>query len=289
MSKLIAAFRREIKRPFSLLFKLLCYLAAGFTLLALVLVVGYILVRGIPHLSWEVVFGKYSSENPSMFVPICTTVVLILCTLVLAVPLSVCSAIYLTEYTGRRSKIVAVIRLAIETLAGIPSIIYGLFGSIFFGEVLGWGYSILSGICTAAIMVLPVIIRSTEESIKAVPDTYREASYGLGASKLRTIFKVVLPAATSGIASAVVLSTGRIIGETAALLFTLGTVTNTPGSLMDASRSLALHMYVLTSDGGITGRNTAFATGVVLILVVVTVNLLASKLAGKFGGNNRLG
>lgn len=285
---MIERLQREMKKPLSLLFKLLCYLSAAATVLALAAIVGYILINGIPHLSWEIVFGRYSSENPSMLVPMCTTVVLVICTLILAVPLSVFSAIYLTEYTRRSSRIVGLIRLAIETLGGIPSIVYGLFGSIFFGTVLNWGYSILSGVCTAAIMVLPVIIRATEESIKAVPDTYREASYGLGASKLRTIFKIVLPAASSGIASAIVLSIGRIIGETAALMFTLGTVTNTPRSLMDASRSLALHMYVLTSDGGITGRNTAFATGVVLILVVIVVNLLADRLAEKMGGKNNL-
>lgn len=279
--------KRYREKPLSFVFMLLCYLAIAVTVGALLAVLGYIFVNGIPNLSLELVFGKYSSDNPSMAISIFTTLVLIGLTLLIAAPIAIFSAIYLTEYTKKGSKVIKLIRLAVQTLSGIPSIVYGLFGSIFFGGVLGWGYSILTGTCTVAIMVLPIIISSTEEAIKAVPDSYREGSYGLGASKLRTIFKIVVPSAAPGILSAIILSVGRIVGETAALIFTLGSVTEMPGSVMDASRTLAIHMYINTRDGGMTGRETAFATGVILILVVIVVNLAATYLAKKVGGGNK--
>ena len=175
--------------------------------------------------------------------------------------------------------------MATETLAGIPSIVYGLFGAIFFGSVLGFGYSILTGCLTVAIMLLPVIIRQTEEAIKSVPDTYREGSFGLGATKLRTVFKIVLPSAVPGILSAIILSIGRIIGETAALIFTLGSVAKLPSSVLDSSRTLAIHMYISTRDGGAAGREVAFLTGTILIVIVLLINILASYLAKKVGGS----
>ena len=272
------------RKPLSLALFLLLNLAMLLTIASLIFVIGYIFVNGVSHLTPELVFGKYSSDNPSMSFAIVTTIILVIVALLLAAPLSIFCAIYLTEYAKRGNKIVKVIRLATETLAGIPSIVYGLFGSIFFGTVLGWGYSILTGACTVAIMVLPVIIRSTEESILSVPDSYREGSYGLGASKLRTVFKIVLPSAMPGILSAVILSVGRIVGETATLIFTLGSVAKMPGSLLDSSRTLAVHMYISTRDGGMAGRNTAFATGVILVSIVLVINLLASYLAKKVSG-----
>lgn len=276
------------RKIFSLSLNLLGKLAIVITVGALAAIVLYIFIGGIPHLNWNFLFGKYTADTPTISFAILTTLILVGLALLVSVPIGVCCAIYLTEYAKRGSKLVRAIGLATETLAGIPSIIYGLFGAIFFGTVLDLGYSILCGVFTVSIMVLPTIIRTSEESIKAVPDLYREGSFGLGAGKLRTILKIVLPAASKGIFTAMILSVGRIVGETAALIFTLGSVAQMPGSLLDSSRTLAVHMYISTRDGGMNGRNAAFATGVVLIVVVILVNLLASYLgrkAGKFSEN----
>jgi phosphate transport system permease protein len=261
----------------------LVYAAIISTGLALFGILGYILINGVMAFKWSLIVGKFSAANPSMSFSVFTTCVMILLTLLIAAPVSIFCAVYLTEYAKRKNKFVAWIRLATETLAGIPSIVFGLFGAIFFGTVMGFGYSILTGCLTVAIMLFPVIIRQTEEAIKAVPDMYREGSYGLGASKLRTVFRIVLPSAMPGILSAVILSMGRIIGETAALIFTLGTVAQLPSSLMDSSRTLALHMYISTRDGGAAGREVAFLTGAVLIIVILLMNLGASYLGGKVG------
>ena len=204
----------------------------------------------------------------------------------MAVPVGVGSAIYLVEYAPRGSRFVAVVRVTTETLQGIPSIVYGLFGMLFFVTKLHWGYSMIAGAFTLAIMVLPVIMRTTEEALIAVPDSYREGSFGLGATRLRTVLKIILPSAASGIFSAVILGVGRIVGETAALIFTLGTVAKMPGSLLDSSRTLAIHMYIATRDGGMAGRNTAFATGVILIVFVLLLNLLSSYLSKKSRGDH---
>jgi len=271
------------KNAFSLILRVLVYLAMGFTIISLAGILSYILINGAMAFKWSLIFGKFSSQNPSMSFSIVTTCITILLTLMMAAPLSIFCAVYLTEYAKRGSKIVKFIRLATETLAGIPSIVYGLFGAIFFGTVMGFGYSILTGCLTVAIMLLPVIIRQTEEAIKAVPDLYREGSFGLGAPKLRTVFRIVLPSAMPGIVSAIILSMGRIIGETAALIFTLGSVAQLPGSLLDSSRTLAVHMYISTRDGGAAGREVAFLTGAVLIVVIFTMNAAASYIGGKVG------
>ena len=259
------------------------YLAMGFTAISLVGILSYIMFNGVKAFKLSLIFGKFSSANPSMSFSIITTCLMIILTLIMAAPISVFCAVYLTEYAKRKNKIVAWIRLATETLAGIPSIVFGLFGAIFFGTVMGLGYSVLTGCLTVAIMLLPVIIRQTEEAVKSVPDMYREGSYGLGASKLRTVFRIVLPSAMPGILSAVILSMGRIIGETAALIFTLGTVAQLPNTLMDSSRTLAVHMYISTRDGGAAGREVAFLTGAVLIIVILCMNLGASYIGGKVG------
>jgi len=261
----------------------LVYAAIGITILCLLLILGYILISGFMAFKPSLIFGKFSSDNPSMGFSVFTTCVMILLTLLIAAPISIFCAVYLTEYAKRNNRFVGWIRLATETLAGIPSIVFGLFGAIFFGTVMGMGYSIMTGCLTVAIMLLPVIIRQTEEAIKAVPDMFREGSYGLGASKLRTVFRIVLPSAMPGILSAVILSMGRIIGETAALIFTLGSVAQFPGSLLDSSRTLAVHMYIATRDGGAAGREVAFLTGAVLIAVILLMNLGASYLGGKVG------
>ena len=169
--------------------------------------------------------------------------------------------------------------MATDTLAAIPSIVYGLFGMLFFVTFLGFQYSVAAGVLTSVIMVLPLIIRSTEEALMAVNDSLREASFGLGAGKLRTIFKVVLPVAMPGILSGVILASGRIIGETAALMYTLGTSSNLPSGLFSSGRTLALHMYVLSNEG--IHVNQSFATGVVLIIFVLVVNGLSTFLSNK--------
>lgn len=199
--------------------------------------------------------------------------------LAIAIPVGVFAAIFLVEYANKGSKIVTVIRLTAETLSGIPSIIYGLFGMLFFSTALRWGYSLLAGSLTLVIMILPLIMRTAEEALLAVPDSYREASFGLGAGKLRTIFRIVLPTAVPGILSGVVLATGRIVGETAALLYTAGSVAQVPNNLFGPGRTLAVHMYVLSSEG--LHMNEAYATAVVLLVVVLALNGLSGLLAKK--------
>ena len=202
--------------------------------------------------------------------------------LLLAVPFGIGSAIYLVEYAKKGNKLVKVIRVTAETLTGIPSIVYGLFGMLFFVTALKWKFSILAGAFTLAIMILPVILRTTEEALLSVPDSYREGSFGLGAGKLRTIFKIVLPSAVPGILSGVILATGRVVGETAALLFTAGTIAKVAG-LMDSGRTLAVHMYALSSEG--LYMNQMYATGVILMLIVLLINgcsgMIAKKIAKK--------
>jgi len=272
-----------VKNIVSLSLRSFVYAAMGVTVLSLIGILGYILINGVMAFKWSLIFGEYSSSNPAIGFSVFTTCVMIVLTLLIAAPLSIFCAVYLTEYAKRKNKLVSWIRLATETLAGIPSIVFGLFGAIFFGTVMRMGYSILTGCLTVAIMLLPVIIRQTEEAVKSVPDMYREGSYGLGASKLRTVFRIVLPSAMPGILSAVILSMGRIIGETAALIFTLGSVAQFPGGLLDSSRTLAVHMYISTRDGGAAGREVAFFTGAALILVILLMNIGASYLGGKVG------
>ena len=277
-----------MRRAKSALLSGVCWLAIAIAMGALLWIVVYIFANGLPHINWKILFGPYSSDNPSMRFAIVTTLVLVFLSLLIAGPLGLGCAVYLCEYAKKGSKLVRIIRLATETLAGIPSIIYGLFGALFFGTALHMGYSLLAGILTVSIMILPTIIRTSEEAILSVPDLYREGSFGLGAGKLRTVMRIVLPSAARGILSALVLSTGRIIGETAALLFTLGSVAKMPQTLMDSSRTLAVHMYISTRDGGMEGRNVAFVAGVTLLVLVTAINLLTkyfSKKAGKFGEN----
>ena len=284
-NKAVLARRRRAR---SALLRGLCWLAIALAAGSLLMIVAYICINGVPHLSWELLFGAYSADNPSMGFAIAATLELVALSLAISGPLGVGCAVYLCEYAPRRSRLVGAIRLATETLAGIPSIIYGLFGALFFGTALGMGYSMICGILTISIMVLPTIIRTSEEAILSVDDMYREGSYGLGAGKLRTIFRIVLPSAAKGIISSLILATGRIVGETAALLFTLGSVAQFTGNILDSSRTLAVHMYINTRDGGMAGRNTAFAAGVVLLIVVIAINLIASwfeRRAGKLNEN----
>ena len=202
-----------------------------------------------------------------------------LLSLLIAVPFGIFSAIFLVEYADRGNKFVGVIRLTTETLSGIPSIVYGLFGMLFFVNTLGWGFSLLAGAFTLSIMILPLIMRTTEEALKAVPDSYREGSFGLGAGKLRTVFRIVLPSAIPGVLAGVILAIGRIVGETAALIYTAGTVAQIPSSVMGSGRTLAVHMYNLSSEG--LYMDQAYATAVILLVLVVGINALSSVIAKK--------
>ena len=265
--------------PFSLVMRVLVWGAALLTAGVLLALIAYILIRGVPNLKLSLFELEYNSENVSMFPSIVMTIYMTVLTLIITTPLGIGCAIYLTEYAKRGNKVVEVIRLAAETLSGIPSIVYGLFGMLFFVTALQWKNSILAGSCTLAIMVLPLIMRSTEEALKAVPDSYREGSFGLGAGKLRTVFRIVLPSAIPGILAGVILAIGRIVGESAALIFTSGTVAQVPGSLFDSARTLSVHMYALLSEGLYT--NEAYATAVVLLVLVILINAFSGFIAKK--------
>ena len=267
------------KSPLSLVLFLLVTLSAVITAFVLFFLIAYILVNGVPHLTPELFSWTYNSENVSMLPSIVNTFLMTLLSLIIATPMGIFSAIYLVEYAKRGSKIVKAVRITAETLSGIPSIVYGLFGMLFFVVTLHWGYSILSGAFTLAIMILPLIMRTTEEALKSVPDSYREGSFGLGAGRLRTVFRIVLPSAVPGILAGVILAIGRIVGETAALIFTAGTVPEIPESLFDSARTLSVHMYNLSREGVYV--NQAYATAVVLLLVVIIINSLSNFVAKK--------
>ncbi len=269
------------RKPFSLLLLIVVALSATISALALVFIIAYVLIKGIPNLTPDLFSLTYNSDNVSCMPSIINTIILTLLTLLIAVPFGIGSAIYLAEYSKRGNKLVKLIRTMAETLAGIPSIVYGLFGMLFFVYALNWGYSLLAGAFTLAIMVLPTIIRTTEEALLTVPDSYREGSFGLGAGKLRTIVRIILPSAMPGILSGVILSVGRIVGETAALIYTYGSATGYAVTPMSSGRSLSVHMYVLANEGLHTGE--AWATAVVLLALVFGINTLSAFVAKKLG------
>lgn len=256
----------------------LVHAAAVITFAVLLFLIAYILINGIPNLKPSLFEWTYNSDNVSMMPAIITTVQMTLLALVIAVPLGLFTAIYLNEYAKRGNKLVNIIRITTETLSGIPSIVYGLFGMLFFVTQLHWGYSLIAGGMTLAIMILPLIMRTAEEALMAVPDTFREGSFGLGAGRLRTVFRIVLPSAMPGILSGIILAIGRIVGETAALIFTAGTMAQIPG-LFQSGRTLAIHMYVLSGEG--LHMNEAYATAVVLLVVVLLMNALSAFVAKK--------
>lgn len=267
------------KHPLSFaLFLLLC-VAAVITVGVLLSLIVYIVVMGLPHIKPSMFSFNYTTDNLSMMPAIINTIIITLLSLVIAVPFGVFSAIYLTEYAKRGNKFVNVVRVATETLSGIPSIVYGLFGMLFFVNFLGWRYSLLAGAATISIMILPLIMRSTEEALKSVPDSYREGSFGLGAGRLRTVFKIVLPSAMPGVLAGIILAVGRIVGETAALIYTAGTVADMPKNLMSSGRTLSVHMYSLAREG--LHIDEAYAASVVLLIVVVLINALSSFIAKK--------
>ena len=256
----------------------LVYAAATLTFAVLLFLIGYILVSGLPHLKPSLFSLHYTSENVSMLPAIVTTVEMTVLALLISVPLGLFTAVYLNEYAKRGNKLVSIIRVTTETLSGIPSIVYGLFGMLFFVTQLHWGYSLIAGAMTLAIMILPLIMRTAEEALMSVPDSYREGSFGLGAGRLRTVFRIVLPAAIPGILSGIILAIGRIVGETAALIYTAGTLAQIPG-LTQSGRTLAIHMYVLSGEA--LHMNEANATAVVLLLVVLAMNALSAFVARK--------
>lgn len=261
----------------SIFLRTIVVFSAFLTVGVLVSIVAYILYKGIPNLSLDLFAFEYNSENVSLFPALINTVTMTLCTLLIAVPLGIFSAVYLTEYAKRGNKLVTVIGITAETLSGIPSIVYGLFGYLLFVTQMKWGYSLLAGTFTLSIMILPTIMRTTEEALKSVPDSYREGSFGLGAGKLRTIFKIVLPSAIPGILAGVILSIGRIVGETAALIFTAGSVAQIPDNLMGSGRTLAIHLYALWNEG--LAAEQSYATAVVLLVIVILINAASSAIA----------
>ena len=286
----VAVIQQDIKRNGSMnnmknakiqsaVLRALVYIAAFLTFGVLICLIAYILIKGIPNRSLDLFSLEYTSENVSLFPAMINTIIMTFLSLIIAVPLGVFSAIYLVEYAKRGNKVVGLVRITAETLSGIPSIVYGLFGFLLFVTSFGWGYSLLAGSFTLVIMILPVILRTTEEALKAVPDSFREGSFGLGAGKLRTVFRIVLPSAVPGILSGVVLSVGRIVGETAALIYTAGTVAQIPDNLLGSGRTLAVHMYALWSEG--LNSEQSYATAVILLITVVLLNALSSVLAKK--------
>lgn len=286
-------YRRHLR---SLLLRGAVTLAMAVTVGSLLWLLGFVLAKGIPHLSPDLFAWEYTSDNASLMPALVNTLLMTVLALAMAVPLGLFAAIYLVEYAGRGNRLVKLVRVTAETLSGIPSIVYGLFGMLFFVKALGWKISFLSGSATLALMILPLIMRTAEESLRSVPDAYREGGFGLGAGRLRTVFRLVLPAAMPGILAGVVLAVGRIVGETAALLYTAGTVANYPrataetghalteaaSSLFSSGRTLSVHMYLLSGEG--LHIEQAYATAVVLVVLVAVINALSHQVAKKIVG-----
>ena len=275
----IDKIKSYLRHPGSMILMFLVMLATFITFALLLFLIFYILINGIPYIKPSLFSLHYTSDNASVIPALINTVVMTLLSLLIAVPFGIFSAIFLVEYAGKGNKFIEVIRLTTETLSGIPSIVYGLFGMLFFVNTLKWGFSVLVGAFTLSIMILPLIMRQTEEALKAVPDSYREGSFGLGAGKLRTVFRIVLPSAVPGILAGVILAIGRIVGETAALIYTAGTVAQVPKNVLGSGRTLAIHMYMLSSEG--LYMNQAYATAVILLVLVVAINTLSGVVAKK--------
>lgn len=278
------------RHPMALLQFLLVHLAAIVTGVVVLFLIAYVLITGVPHIHKELFAWTWTTENQSMMPAIINTLVMTFLSLLLAVPIGVGAAIYMVEYAKKGNKLVKLVRLTAETLQGIPSIVYGIFGYVFFNVALHCGFSMLSGALTLSIMILPLILRTTEEALIAVPDSFREGSFGLGAGKLRTVFRIVLPSAMPGVLAGVILSIGRIVGESAALIYTSGSGTGNlsfvkngafhlAAPLFQSTRTLSVHMYALMSEGLYTDQ--AHATAVILMVLVIGLNALSSMAAKK--------
>jgi phosphate transport system permease protein len=261
------------------------WLSAMFTVGFLLWIIWYILANGLQHVDWHFIVDDYTrtGDEHGIFPMIISTIYMVIASIAVAAPLGIMTAIYLTEYAKIGSRLVKVIRFCTESLAGIPSIIFGLFGMTFFVAILGFGFSILSGALTLSILILPVIIRTTEEALMAVPQSYREGSYGVGASKIYTIWRLILPSATPGILTSIILSIGRVIGESAPVFLTAGMVARIPDSLFDSGRTLTVHLYKLTTElFTIEEWNQAYGTATVLIVVVLLINMVTKLIAKRF-------
>ena len=279
-----------LRHPMALVQFLLVHLAALITAAVVLLLIAYVLITGVPHIHKELFAWTWTTDNQSMMPALVNTLVMTLLSLLIAVPIGVCAAIYMVEYAKRGNKLVKLVRLTAETLQGIPSIVYGIFGYVFFNVALHCGFSMLAGALTLSIMILPLILRTTEEALMAVPDSYREGSFGLGAGKLRTVFRIVLPSAMPGVLAGVILAIGRIVGESAALIYTSGSGTGNlsfmkngafslTAPLFQSTRTLSVHMYALMSEGLYTDQ--AHATAVILMVLVIGLNALSSFAAKK--------
>jgi phosphate transport system permease protein len=279
------AFWHLRHKPLLFALRLAVFASAALTALIIVFLIGYILIKGVPNITPSLFEPVYTSENVSLVPAFVNTVLITFLSLLLAVPPGVFAAIYLVEYARRGSRAVRIVRIAAETLTGIPSIVYGLFGMLLFVVGLHWGYSLLAGAFTLAVMVLPLIMRTSEEALLSVPDTYREGSLGLGAGLLRTVFAIVLPAAMPGILAGIILAIGRIVGETAALIFTAGTVARIPSSVFSSARTLSVHIYSLSNEA--LYLEESYATAVLLLVLVFGINAFSGLMARKLTKGNR--
>jgi len=261
----------------------LSYLAAGICIASLISIIAYILIKGLPYVTWQFLFGKHTwhfdgrKPDYSIFPALAATLFLIFFTLIFSLPIGIAAAVYITEYTKRGSKLVKYVKVAVDTLTGVPSLIYGLFGALFFGAFLKMGSSVLTGALTMTVLLLPFIIRSTEESLRAVPAAYREGSYALGAGKSTTVFRIALPGALPGIFTSIILSIGRIIGESAAILLTVGwSAFLFPGLLKPTTNLSGMVYYFYTVD-----RNAAAAASAVLLILVILLNIIATVVGNR--------
>lgn len=256
-------------------YKIASLAALGITLAALLSVIAYVLINGVDKLSLSLLFGD-GKASPSILPALVGTLMLVALAILIAVPIGVASAIFLAEYTRQRSRFAKAVKIATETLSGIPSIVYGLFGYLVFVVACGWSYSMLGGGITLSIMILPTIVRSTQESLLSVPAGLREGAYALGAGKVRTIARIVLPSAAGGIVTAVILAVGRVVSESAVLILTIGMVVDrVPDTLVSPGTSLALDIYYYANYGY---PDEAAATAVVLLVLVLALNLCAAWL-----------
>lgn len=262
----------------SICLSLLLKISMFSTLFVFFVLIGFIFYKGVMYLSWDLFAWEYTSENVSMMPAIINTINMVLFSLLIALPLGIFGAIFLSEYGNKKSRLLNLIRVASDTLVGIPSIVYGLFGYLAFVIYFGFRTSFIAGVLTLSIMILPLILRSSEEALRSVPMSFREASFALGAGKLRTIFAIIVPAAIPGILAGVILSIGRIVGESAALLYTSGSVAKVAG-VMDSGRTLSVHMYAISSEG--QHINQAYSTAMILILIVLVINIVSNLIAKK--------
>lgn len=266
-------------RMSSKLFRTLVYVATVLTVVAVCFIIGYILIMGVPQIKPEMFALEYNSDNVSFMPALFNTIIVILLSVSCSSIFGIGAAIFLNEYTNRGNWFVRLVALATETLSGIPSIVYGLFGLLFFVYYLQWGLSLLAGVCTMAIMTFPIIMRATQEALQAVPDLYREGSFGLGAGRFRTVMRIVLPAAIPGILGGIILAIGRTVGESAALIYTAGSIAEVPSTIFDSTRTLAVHMYLLASEG--LHIDATYATAVILLIFVLIVNAASTFVANK--------